>query len=75
MHDIFLIKSIKNTTEQCSFGKQTIFCSCAKCPLTEVLALCRLCDNTALPSLFVLIAHRNAKSVPNELVPPYDIHQ
>ena len=52
-------KSIKITTEQCSFGKQAVFCSCAKCPYIELLALCRLCNNIALPSCFVLIAHRN----------------
>ena len=50
-------KSIKSTTEQCSLGKQGIFCSCAKCPYIEVLVLCRLC--IAFPSCFVLIAHRN----------------
>ena len=52
-------KSIKITTEQCSVGKQAIFCSCAKCPQIEVLALCTPCNNIALPSCFVLIAHRN----------------
>ena len=52
-------ESIKNTTEQCSVGKKAMFGSCAKCPLIEVLALCRLCNNIALSSCFVLIAHRN----------------
>ena len=36
-----------------------MFGSCAKFPLIEVLALWRLCNNIALPSCFVLIAHRN----------------
>ena len=51
--------SIKSTTEQCSLRKQAIFCSCAKYPYIEVLALCRLSNNITLPSCFVLIAHRN----------------
>ena len=51
-------KSIKNTTEQCCFGKKAMFGSWAKCPQIEVLALCWLCNNIALPSCFVIIANR-----------------